>query len=601
MSDAIKTKQTLEISNEELTLLVKERTDKLADANEQLLREINERERVEEAREKLLAQIERGKREWEATVDAMSDLVCLLDYQGCVIRTNHTIETWGISSIKEALGRPLPQLLHPTESDSYIKSSWQQAQKALSQGQNMQWETEDAILNRYLHFQMYPVAIQMNGPSQKSSFAVVVIRDITERKQAERALAQRNQTLKTLNQLSQDIASTLDLRLILDTAVKSAAQLLDITSAYIYDWDNERGIVTLIAEYHGPDASDLERISHLGTTYDLEVDFGILSEEWQHDPRDKYVIHTDDLNLSAKEQARMEKHLGKSVLRIPLLVKGKFINLLELWDSRYKRAFTAEEVEPILAIARQTVLAIDNAHLYKQAMESSRLKSELLAKVSHELRTPLGAILGLSQLLEVGTYGPILDKRRDTIGRIISRTEELSALVEELLDQAQLETGKPQLKIAPFVPATFLDQVESSTSVLAKNKGIALITNIALDMPAKVFGDLDRLRQILINLVGNAIKFTDQGTVSVHICLHDAAHWAMQVSDTGLGIPVEAHGRIFDAFHQVGYSITRTQEGVGLGLSITKQLVTLMGGQILLESEVGNGSTFTVILPLESG
>ncbi len=560
------------------------------------MQDAQEYERVKEARERLLAQIERSKREWEATVDAMPDLVCLLDRQGRVVRTNHTIETWCNISVKQSPGQALHQLLHPEKPDSYIKSFWEEAQKPLEQGQSKQWEVEDEVLNRYLHLQIHPVAIQENKKSyQESSFAVIVIRDISKQKQAEHALAQRNQVLETLNELSREITSTLDLQPILDVAVKSVAQILNVTSVYIYDLDSEQGLVSLIAEHYEPASLDQERVSRLGALYALEADLGIPA----HKQRDRYIFHTDDPNLSPGEQAHMKAFLGKSVLRIPLKAKGNFINLLELWDSRHKRAFTDEEVAPIMAIARQIALAIDNAHLYEQAMEASRLKSQLVAKVSHELRTPLGAILGLSQLLEVGAYGPILDEQRDILTRIISRTGELNILVGDLLDQAQLETGNPRLKIVSFSPASFLSQVESTTNLLAKEKGIGLVTNIAADVPPRLSGDLDRLRQVLINLVGNAIKFTEQGEVNIRFCLHDAAHWAMQVSDTGSGIPLEAQAHIFDAFHQVGYSVTRKKDGVGLGLSIVKQLVVLMGGEILLESSVGQGSTFTVILPLK--
>ena len=233
-----------------------------------------------------------------------------------------------------------------------------------------------------------------------------------------------------------------------------------------------------------------------------------------------------------------------------------------------------------------------------RALEASRLKSELLAKVSHELRTPLGAVLGYTELLQNGTFGPISEQQIEATAEVIDSTQYLTALVNELLDQAQLEAGKLALNVAPFTPRDLITQVEGRMSVLAQAKGLSLTTVIEADIPDMLAGDRSRLQQILVNLVSNAIKFTKTGTVGVRLYCPDASHWAMQVSDTGSGIPIEAQNDIFEPFHQIDGSTTREQTGSGLGLSIVKQLTALMKGQVILESEVGRGSTFTILLPL---
>ena len=135
--------------------------------------------------------------------------------------------------------------------------------------------------------------------------------------------------------------------------------------------------------------------------------------------------------------------------------------------------------------------------------------------------------------------------------------------------------------------------------VLAQNKGLPLVTKVADDVPDKLCGDAIRIQQVLVNLVGNAIKFTEQGEVKVDLRIADAKYWSIQVTDTGLGIPEKFRSQIFDPFGQVDGSVTRTHRGTGLGLSIVKQLTTLMGGQVTLESEVGRGSRFTILLPLQ--
>jgi signal transduction histidine kinase len=235
-----------------------------------------------------------------------------------------------------------------------------------------------------------------------------------------------------------------------------------------------------------------------------------------------------------------------------------------------------------------------------QALEASRLKSQLLAKISHELRTPLTAILGFTEMIQEGIYGPISAEQQKTIAKIIESTHYLTSLVTELLDQAQLEAGKLKLEIRAINPADIVENVQSRMYVLAQLKGLTLTTDIATDIPATLAGDQKRLEQILVNLVSNAIKFTEQGEVWIRLYRPNAVHWAIAVTDTGPGIPVEARTHIFEPFGQVDGSATRRYGGTGLGLSIVRQLVTLMGGEVTLESEIGKGSTFTILLPLEA-
>ncbi len=233
-----------------------------------------------------------------------------------------------------------------------------------------------------------------------------------------------------------------------------------------------------------------------------------------------------------------------------------------------------------------------------QAQEASRLKSQLLSKVSHELRTPLGSILGYAELLQIGAFGLLDEEQKDAAAQIVDSTHYLDRMINELLDQAQIEARTVILRIGSFSPASLLQKVEANMSVLARNKGLDFSVRLALDVPEILAGDEHRLQQILINLAGNAIKYTRNGQVNIRIYRPDPAHWAIKVSDTGAGIPKEAQSYIFEPFRQVDNSITRENHGTGLGLSITKQLVELMEGKITVQSEVDLGSAFTVILPI---
>jgi len=231
--------------------------------------------------------------------------------------------------------------------------------------------------------------------------------------------------------------------------------------------------------------------------------------------------------------------------------------------------------------------------------ELDRLKSRFLSMVSHDLRTPLSAILGFAEMLEAGIYGSLEEEQQGAVKRIIANAERQLSLINDLLDQARIEAGELSLEIQSFVIADLIDDLLAGVSTLAQEKGLELVCHIDDDVPATLSGDPQRLYQILSNLVGNAIKFTEEGTVHVRVYRPDGVNWALQVSDTGSGIPAEAQEYIFDPFRQVDGSITREHGGVGLGLSIVRQLTTLMKGQITLESEVGRGSAFTVVLPLD--
>jgi len=235
----------------------------------------------------------------------------------------------------------------------------------------------------------------------------------------------------------------------------------------------------------------------------------------------------------------------------------------------------------------------------EKAVEADRLKSQLLTSVSHELRTPLTAIQGYAQLLIEGTYDKLTDKQQATLRRILLNTTQLRGMVNNLLDRAQIEQGKLNLRIAPFIPTDLIETVHSALNILAESKGLELTSEITPEVPAELTGDLLRLQQILFNLTGNALKFTESGSVRAKIFLPDATHWALQVADTGIGIPLEAQAQIFAPFWQVDSSATRQYRGSGLGLSIIQQLTDLMNGVITLTSEPGKGSTFTITFPLD--
>ncbi len=232
------------------------------------------------------------------------------------------------------------------------------------------------------------------------------------------------------------------------------------------------------------------------------------------------------------------------------------------------------------------------------AVRANAFKDQLLANVSHELRAPIGIIMGYADLLMRGSYGEINEDQLGSLSRIRESTQYLDGLVSELLDQAQLDSGKLQLVKVSFEPRVVFGQVCNQFKVLAEGKDLKFTCEISEDMPQAIMGDSQRLKQILVNLISNAIKFTETGGIDVRVFRASETFWKMQVTDTGNGIPPEAANIIFEPFRQLNPVAKTLRKGYGLGLSIAKQLIELMGGDIELQSEVGKGTTFTVTVPL---
>jgi signal transduction histidine kinase len=201
-------------------------------------------------------------------------------------------------------------------------------------------------------------------------------------------------------------------------------------------------------------------------------------------------------------------------------------------------------------------------------------------------------------MFKEAVYGPMNDKQINMADRIMKNTQRLLGLINDLLDQAQMEAGKLTIHIAPLKPAELLDALHGLTDKTASDKHLRLTSEIGDDLPETLNGDAARLQQILVNLVTNAIKFTDQGEVAVRLLRSADTKWCIEVEDTGQGIPTADIPFIFDTFRQVEGSTTRVHGGFGLGLAIVKQLVTLMSGDIKVESKMNSGTKFIVTLPL---
>lgn len=273
------------------------------------------------------------------------------------------------------------------------------------------------------------------------------------------------------------------------------------------------------------------------------------------------------------------------------------VSAVRQWAYLAENAYLVAQAQELNQYLEQRV-AERTAELERRSQElaeANRLKSEFLATMSHELRTPMNGIIGYSQVLLDGLDGPLNPEQREDLQHIAASADRLLALINDILDLSKIEAGRVVLQREKTDLAAAVAEVMATVAPLAAQKGLRIDTELGAVPP--LYADPQRLRQILLNLVSNAVKFTDQGEIRVTAGpTPDGV--AIAVADTGIGIPKEAQGYIFDEFRQVDGSASRRHGGTGLGLSITRRLVEMHGGSITVESEPGLGSTFTFTVPI---
>jgi len=268
-----------------------------------------------------------------------------------------------------------------------------------------------------------------------------------------------------------------------------------------------------------------------------------------------------------------------------------------------RNPFTPKQIAFITTFADQASIAVENVRLFNEIQDKSRElelanrhKSEFLANVSHELRTPLNAIIGFSEVLRERMFGEINEKQAEYLEDIHSSGKHLLALINDILNLSKIEAGRMDLELSSFDLREALQSAVSLVRERATRQGIALTLHVDADVGEWV-GDERKLKQIMLNLLSNAVKFTpDGGTVGVDVRESEGAA-QIRISDTGVGIAQDHLHLIFEEFRQVGTDHVRKSEGTGLGLALTRRFVELHGGTITVESELGKGSTFTVLLP----
>jgi signal transduction histidine kinase/HAMP domain-containing protein len=408
-------------------------------------------------------------------------------------------------------------------------------------------------------------------------------------------LARSVEELKALGEVSQAVSSTLDLQKVLATIVAHAAELSGTESGAIYEFDEVTEEFQLRAT-HRMSEELIQAIREAG------VNLGETALGWAAKNR-KAVQVPDILEESTYPTREIMKREGlRALLAVPLLREDRLIGGLVV-RRRAPGEFQKETVDLLQTFATQSTLAIQNARLFREIEAkgreleiASKHKSEFLANMSHELRTPLNAILGYTELILDKIYGDVPDNIQEVLERVEKNGRHLLGLINDVLDLSKIEAGQLVLSLDDYSMKEVVHTVLTSVESLAAEKNLKLKVSVS---PEVTHGraDQQRISQVLLNLIGNAIKFTEEGEVRVEATVSNDT-FVVSVSDTGPGLSEADQQRVFEEFRQVDGSSTRKKGGTGLGLSIAKRIVEMHGGRIWVNSTEGQGSTFWFTLPV---
>jgi len=436
--------------------------------------------------------------------------------------------------------------------------------------------------------------------ADQAAIAIENARLLTELQARTDQLTRSVSELQALGEVSQALSSTLDLDTVLSTIVSRASQIAGTDSCTVYEYDEQAEALVFRATHNLADEviavmqrTPIRRGEGVGgrmaVTHEA-VQVADIAEAGA------YTGPLRDVLLEAGTRA---------VLGIPLLREDHLIGGLTV-TRRTPGAFSQQVIDLLKTFASQSALAIQNARLFReigdksrQLEEADRHKSEFLANMSHELRTPLNAIIGYSEMLQEDAADLGAEQFTDDLGRINAAGKHLLELINAVLDLSKIEAGKMELYLETFGVAGLVRDIAAVIQPLAGKNANRLDVRCPEEI-GTMHADLTKVRQALFNLLSNACKFTERGTVVLSVAretVNSRDCLSFSVSDTGIGMTPEQLARLFEAFTQADAATTRRFGGTGLGLALSRRLCRMMGGDVTAESESGRGSTFTIRLP----
>lgn len=410
----------------------------------------------------------------------------------------------------------------------------------------------------------------------------------------EQKVVTRTRELQALNQIATTANQSLELQGLLDTTLEKVIEVTGFESGYVEIFNPSES--RLVMKGHFGISSPL--LNELHTAGNLQISLEVIDTRAPVILEQAHVSETTNPLINAGYQ---------TLIVFPVQSKNKMIGAFTL-ASRTARSFTAQDLQLLSSIGNQVGTAVENAYLFQKEqetveklMETDRIKSEFLSNVSHELRTPLTSIIGFSEILLDRLAGELSPDQESYVRNMNTSGQHLLEIINNLLDLSKIKAGKMEIHPHLFSLRSLLETIQQTIIPMTYKKGLHFDLSIdeGMDM---VYSDEGKVKQILLNLLGNAIKFTPaKGSIQLQVRagrLGRARAIEMSIRDTGIGIPAHALNKIFDEFQQIDGSYTRDYPGTGLGLAITRRFVDILGGEIRVESQSGSGSTFRVSVPI---
>ncbi|UFS69822.1 ATP-binding protein [Geomonas sp. RF6] len=564
--------------------------------------DVTGRKRSEVALRDAMAQVEQNRSQFEAVFDSVADGIVICDMEGSFIFVNAAQARINEFASREEMRRVLEDRagqifeLRTLEREVVPQEEWPLSRVLKGESVvdvELHCRRRDTGREWYFSFSAEPVR-DKNG---EQILAVVITRDITERKAAEEALQRSSVRMNILAETASELLESKDPQKVVEKLCLRVMKFLDCHVFFNFLLDEETMRLRLNAHAGIPE-SEARAIEWL----DLGVAVcGCVAQEGCR-------IVAEEISTTSDPRTALVKSYGVQAYAChPLVSEGKVIGTLS-FGTRSKSAFTEDDLSLMKAVADQVSLAMErkiNEKKLRQAKDAAeaanRAKSRFLANMSHELRTPMTGVLGM---IELALGGTLEEEQREHLETADRCARSLLRILNDILDLTKVEAGKISLERKPFPLEKCLHSATEILVAKARRKGLQLTTSLQAGLPEIVVGDQVRLRQVLTNLLGNAVKFTERGSVDLRVESGERSGdgtriFTFSVTDTGIGIPDDKKHLLFSSFSQVDDSNTRLYGGTGLGLTICKELVERMGGTVSFESRAGVGSTFSFTVPLE--